>query len=113
MNKHYVVVIALCAALALMLATAGQMAAQEQTAKGNMIEYKGRVNVVSKESSSVAIQSGSRVIQVKYTATTKFTYRNKPGSIDDLKEGRRVIVLVDPAQKDKMVATRIDVREGK
>ncbi len=112
MNRRYMMVFAVCTALVLMLAIAGQAVAQEKTTKGN-VEYKGRVNAVSKDSSTIAIQSGSQVIQVKYTDQTKFTYRNKPGKLDDVKEGRRVIVLVDPAQKDKLVATRVDVREGK
>ncbi len=112
MNRRYMTVLAVCAALALMLATAGQVAAQ-QAAKGNTVEYKGRVTAVSKEASTISIQSGTQVVQVKYTDQTQFTYRNKPGKLDDVKEGRRVIVLVDATQKDKMIAKRVDVREGK
>ena len=61
----------------------------------------------------ITIRKGNVQRQVAYSADTKVTYRNKPGSMDDVKEGRRVIVLGKFNDKTQLVATRIDVREGK
>jgi hypothetical protein len=47
---------------------------------------------------------------VIFSSTTKFTKRNQPGSIDDLKEGRRVICLGKFDDKARLLATQIDVR---
>ncbi len=113
MKQRYLVIIALCVGFSLLFALAGPLAAQQKTAKQKYITYDGRVTLLSKTASTVGLQVKQGVIQIAYTTDTKFTYRNKPGSIDDVKEGRRVIVVIDPAQKAKMVAVRIDVREGK
>jgi hypothetical protein len=42
---------------------------------------------------------------------TAFTFRNKAATIEELKEGRRVIVLGKPNDKNQLVATRVDVRD--
>ncbi len=114
---------AFCLGAALLIGTAGQVLAQtpadtgaqpgaQTAAAKNPVRYDGRVTMVSKDASTVTVQAKSGTIQVKYTDKTKFTYRNKPGTADDVQQGRRVIVLLDPKEKD-MVAARIDVREGK
>lgn len=73
----------------------------------------GSVQMINKDTSVVTIRKGNITRQVVYNADTKFTYRNKPGSLDDVKEGRRVICLGKFDDKTRLVATRIDVREGK
>ena len=109
MKRGLIVTLAVCVAVALVCALATQAVAQ---AKKEPIRYSGRINILSKDAKTITIQAKSGVLAIKYTDATKFTYRNKPGTIDDAKEGRRVIILLDPAQKD-MIAVRVDVREGK
>ena len=100
----------ICLALACSLIFAGQLLAQD-TAKE--VKKEGRITRVSKDASTITIQAKSGIETIAYDANTKFTYRNKPGTIDDVKEGRRVICLINAAEKSKLLATRIDVREGK
>jgi hypothetical protein len=112
MKKGSLVTLAICLGIALVFALATQAVAQEKKAGKEPIRYSGRVNVMSKDAKSITIQVKSGVMQIKYTDKTAFSYRNKPGTIDDVKEGRRVIILCDASQKD-LVAVRVDVREGK
>jgi hypothetical protein len=46
-----------------------------------------------------------------YTEKTQFTDRNKAAKLEEVKEGRRVIVLGHTNDKNVLVATRIDVRD--
>ena len=113
MRHRFALAVAIFACAALVFVSTDQSAAQEQKSDKKPLQYSGRVNVLSKDAMTISIQAKSRVLQIKYTEKTKFTFRNKPGSIDDVKEGRRVIVLVDPDKQKDMVALRIDVREGR
>ncbi len=113
MKRRFVSVVAIFACAAMVFVSSGQMAAQEQKTTEQPIKYEGRINVLNKDGKTISIQAKSGVMQIKYTDKTQFTYRNKPGSIGDLKEGLRIVVLADPAQKKDIVALRIDVREGK
>jgi hypothetical protein len=73
----------------------------------------GRIHMISKETSTITIDAKSVKRAVLYSPQTKITFRNKPGSMDDVKEGRRVIVLGKFNDKAQLAATRIDVREGR
>ena len=105
--------VVLCICVAFSLGLALQLTAQEKQVKGKDIQYSGRITVVSKSGSTITIQGQSGVVEIAYDSKTKFTKRNKPGSIDDVKQGRRVICLVSTAEKGRLLATRIDVRESK
>jgi len=50
-----------------------------------------------------------------YTPGTAFTYRNDDSSLDELKVGRRVIVLGQfrDRSSNRLTAVRIDVRCGR
>ena len=52
----------------------------------------------------------NELTKVVYTAETKFTIQNKPGTIDDVIVGRRAICLGTFNDKTQLVATRVDVR---
>jgi hypothetical protein len=68
---------------------------------------------VDKDKSTLTVRqkSGTNIIwKVVYNAQTKFTYRNSPSSIDEVKEGRRVICEGKFDDKTTMTAQRIDVR---
>jgi hypothetical protein len=112
MKHRLAVVVAICACAALVLVLTVQALAQERDA-ANLIRYSGTIKVLNKDTKSFTIQTKTAAagIQIKYTDKTKFTYRNQPSSIDELKEGRRVIAVLDPAQEKDMVALRVDIRE--
>jgi hypothetical protein len=49
--------------------------------------------------------------QVVYTPETKYTKRNKPGgSLDELKDGVRVICVGKFDENARLMASRIDIR---
>jgi ABC-type antimicrobial peptide transport system permease subunit len=73
----------------------------------------GTIHMVNKDTKTITVRKGNLQRQVVYDDNTKVTYRNKPGSWDDVKEGRRVIVLGKFNDKTQLMASRIDVREGK
>ena len=113
MRLRFAVAVAVIACAALVLLSTAQMLAQEKNAAAKPAQYNGTIKTLDKNAKTFTLQSGSTTagIQVKYSDTTKFTHRNKPGSVDDLKEGRRVMVLIDPAKPKDMVALRIDFRD--
>ncbi len=79
-------------------------------------KFDGRIMSINKDTSTITIQQSGKTAtwQIIYNKDTTYTYRNQPGTIDDVKEGRRIIVLGKfEAKSNKMTATRIDVREGK
>ena len=55
-------------------------------------------------------EAGNAQHQVVYNADTKFTKDNKPASIDDVSNGKRVICLGKLNDKGQLVARAIDVR---
>jgi hypothetical protein len=73
----------------------------------------GRVQVLDKDKSTftMTIKGGTVQRHVIYSGDTKFTFRNKAGSIDQLKEGVRVICLGKFDADGRLMATRIDIRE--
>jgi hypothetical protein len=110
MQTHRMHRIGWCLVLAFSLLFVGQLAAQEI---GKEVRHEGRITRVSKDASTITIQAKAGIETIAFDKDTKFTYRNKPGTIDDVKEGRRVICLLNAAEKSRLLATRIDVREGK
>ena len=111
MKYRFAVVVAICACAALVLLSTAQTLAQTDKDAGNPVRHSGTIKILNKDAKTITIQQDTAVLVIKYTDQTKYTYRNQPGSIDDVQEGRPVIVLIDPAQKKDMVAVRIDVRE--
>ncbi len=94
--------------LALALATQG--VAQEKKKAANGDRVSGTIQAMNKDASTFTVRRGSMQRTVVYSADTKFTKVNQPGSIDELKEGVRVICLGKFDEKGRLVATRIDVR---
>ncbi len=76
---------------------------------------EGTIQSINKDKSMVMVKQGGTVNpvwQVTYDAKTKITMLNKPGKLEDLKDGMRVIVL-GKAEKETMAASRIEIRTGK
>jgi len=86
-------------------------------AQSGLDKFDGRIMSINKDTSTITIQQTgkSATWQIVYNKDTIFTYRNQPGTISDMKEGLRIIVLgtFDKGSSNKMNATRIDIREGK
>ena len=72
----------------------------------------GTVQLVKKDTMTILVtgEAGNAQHQVVYDADTKFTNDNKPGSIDDVSSGKRVICLGKLNDKGQLVARNIDVR---
>jgi len=96
--------------LSLALATPVQ-AQEKKTEKEDRLS--GTIHMINKDTSTITIRRGNIQRQVVYNADTKFTYRNKPSTMEEAKEGRRVICLGKFNDKTQLLATRVDVREGK
>ncbi|MBI1786473.1 MAG: hypothetical protein HYR60_02840 [Acidobacteria bacterium] len=106
MTRKSLIALVTGAILCLVLAL-GASAADKKQAR-----IDGRVHQINKDSSTIEVRVGTSLIRkVVYGPDTKYTYRNKPGSMDDVKDGRRVICLGKFDDKTQLIATRIDVRE--
>jgi hypothetical protein len=62
---------------------------------------------------TVRLRGKTNQQQVMYDDKTTFTFRNKPAKVEEVKDGRRVIVLGKTNDKNVLMATRIDVRDEK
>lgn len=113
MRRSFTICMGLFFGFLLCLAVATQAKAQGKKGAAKEDRLSGSIHMINKDTSTITIRRGNVQRQVVYTADTKITYRNKPGSMDDVKEGRRVICLGKFNSKTQLEATRIDVREGK
>jgi hypothetical protein len=73
----------------------------------------GSVHAVNRETSTITLQRGRAQRQVVYSSDTKFTYRNQPASLDEVKPGRRVICVGRFNPQKQLIATQVDVRDGR
>lgn len=115
MRRGFFCMIALTVALALVFVPSLYPQAKKDT-KSGQDRFDGTVQMINKDTSTITLrQTGKSVTwQIVYNKDTTFTYRNVASTIDEVKEGRRVIVLgTFEKGSTKMTASRIDVREGK
>jgi hypothetical protein len=113
--------VALTLVLALLssLLLAATVRAQAQPQGGGLYRIEGTVIAVNKEASTITIRQRSRTNMawtVHYTDATSFSYRNTATSLEDVKNGRRVICLGRYEQKgakNEMTAVVVDGRSGK
>ena len=110
MKRSHRSLIGLFLGIALILSLGAPMFGQTKKAEKQQ-RIDGMIAVISKDTSTITIQSKNVRLQVLYNAKTQFSFRNKPATVDELKEGRRAICLVTSNEKNQMVATRIDLRE--
>jgi len=90
----------------------GLYAQVKKDVKSGQDRIEGTIQTLDKAKSSLAVvQSGTAkpTWHVVYNPQTKVTMKNKPATADDLKEGKRVIIL-GKFEKDVMTAARIDIR---
>ncbi len=105
-----------CLILSLVLISAAPLVAQDQNApatKEERARYSGTVANLNKDASSFTLQGDNNKIQIYFDANTKITNHNEAGTSADLKDGQRVICLVDAKDTSKLTARRIDIRENK
>ncbi len=113
--------VSLAFALAILstLVTAATARAQAKPEGDGLYRIEGTVIGVDKQASTVSIRQRSHTNMawtIHYDDATSFSYRNAPSSLDDVKNGRRIICLGRYQKKDgrnEMTAVVIDVRSGK
>jgi len=93
---------------------AGLYAQVKKDSKTGLDRIEGTIQSMNKDKSTLSIvQTGTRATwQVVYNDQTKFTRRNEPAKLEDLKDGQRVICL-GKYEKDQLTASRIDIRTAK
>ena len=112
-NRSMKKLIELFVAVAFILTLAAPVYAanQEEKKAGQPDRLDGRVQNINKATSEFQMRVGNVVRTVVWTSKTQWTYRNGPGSADNLKDGIRVI-CVGKFEGLKLVADRVDFREA-
>ena len=77
------------------LACVFSLAAKDKAPKPpKMSNVQGRVQMMSKDTSTITVEANGARREVVYSADTKFLYghskKNKPGSLDQVKEGNYI-----------------------
>jgi S-adenosylmethionine hydrolase len=118
MRRRLFVGIELCLGIALMLFLAAPATAQEKESKSSATKAKetridGSVHMIDTKTNTITVTLRGKTSQkeVVYNDKTQFTFRNKPSTFAEVKEGRRVIVLGTTNDKMQLVATRVDIRD--
>jgi len=116
MRRCLFIAMALLLGSALILpAAASQAAQQDEKAKAAAKEDRLEGNVHMMDTATkmitVRVRGKTEQRQVMYTDKTAFTFRNKPSKVEEVKEGRHVIILGKTNDKNVLVASRIDVRD--
>jgi hypothetical protein len=101
--------ITLLACLLLLLPLMAAHAADKNTS-AKEDQLSGTVHSIDQDASSIIVRKGADQSRVVYSAETRFTIQNKPGSIDDVIVGRQVTCYGRLNDKAQLIATRVDVR---
>jgi hypothetical protein len=102
----------LCLAIALTF-SATPVAAQEKKPAPKLTRVEGNVQSIDTAAKTVTVRvrGKTNTVPVLFSDKTLFTFRNKPGSVDEVKDGRHVICLGRFNDKSELIASRIDVRD--
>jgi Domain of unknown function (DUF5666) len=84
-----------------------------QTTPPKEDRVEGNVHMIDKATKTITVlpKAKTNQVQVVYNDDTKFTFRNKSATLDDVKEGRRVICVGTTNDKHQLIARRIEVRD--
>ena len=98
-------------ALTLPALEARQKDTKTATAKQDRID--GIIQLIDTPAKTVTVRLRDKQQrqQVIYDDKTTFTFQNKPATVDEVKDGRRIIALGKINDKNQLIATRIDVRD--
>jgi hypothetical protein len=115
MRRRLLVAMLVCVGIWLVpqVTTAAPRNQGKDTPKEDRVE--GNVQAIDSATKTVTVTLRGKNMQrqVVYGDSTKFTFRNKPSSVTELKDGRHVICLGKTNDKNQLIATRIDVRDEK
>jgi hypothetical protein len=120
MRRRLLVGIEVCLGIALTLFLAAPAVAQEKESKSTATKaaketrIEGNVHMIDTKTNTITVSLTGTTGQkeVVYNDKTKFTFRNKPSTFAEVKEGRRVIVLGTANDKMQLVATRVEIRDA-
>jgi Cu/Ag efflux protein CusF len=106
------VAMGLCLAIAVTL-SAVPAAAQEKKAAPKLTRVEGNVQSIDTATKTVTVRlrGKTNTVLVLFSDKTLFTFRNKAGSVDQVKDGRHVICVGTYNDKQQLIASRIDVRD--
>ena len=98
---------------AIALTLSAMPVAQEKKAAPKLSRVEGNVQSIDNATKMVTVRlrGKTNTVPVVFSDKTLFTFRNKAGSVDQVKDGRHVICLGRYNHKTQLVATRIDVRD--
>ena len=107
--------------LAIALTVSGPAAAQEKKgapekkAAPKLTRVEGNVQSIDTASKTVTVRlrGKTNTVPVLFSDKTLFTFRNKAGKVDQVKDGVHVICLGTYNDKQELIASRIDVRDEK
>jgi len=117
MRRCLFIVIVLLVGSALTLPVAASQAPPKDDPKAKAAvkedRLDGTVHMMDAKTKMITVRTRGKTEQrqVMYDDKTQFTFRNKPATLEEVKDGRRVIVLGKMNDKNVLVATRIDVRD--
>ena len=105
------IVMSLLTGVCLLLSVVAIARAEEQkkttTKEGRL---SGTVHMIDKDTSTIIIRKGADRRTVIYTAETKITIQNKPGSLDDVIVGRRATCVGTQQDKTQFLATSVNIQ---
>lgn len=95
---------------AILVSPAVSSAAAQEKAKPDRVT--GTVTKILKDTKTLLVEhgAGETATQVVYDDNTKFTKDNKPATLADVEQGRRVICLGHKNKDGQLIATHVDVR---
>jgi hypothetical protein len=113
MRRSLFLVLGLFLGLVLTIGTVDAGQKDSKSASGKQDRIDGSIHMFDKSTKVLTVRLRGKPVQreVMLDDKTAFTFRNKPATVDELKEGRRVIVLGKANDKNQLVATRVDVRD--
>ena len=85
-----------------------------KSAEGKQDRIDGSIHMLDTATKVVTVRLRGKPDQrqVVYDDKTAFTFRNKPATLEEVKEGRRVIAVGKNNDKNQLIATRIDIRDA-
>lgn len=96
--------------LPLVLATGFAIQAGAKDKMPREARIDGRVQMINKDKSEITVRQSNSPRTIIYSGDTKWTKRNKEGSMADIKEGYRVICVGKMNDKAQLMASRCDAR---
>lgn len=117
MRRRVFIAIGLCVGVLMAGSVVVPLEAQKKEEKpsASSDRVEGNVQSIDKATKTVAVRLRGKTTSqdVVFSDTTSFTFRNKPATLEEVKDGRHVICLGKLNDKNQLIATRIDVRDEK